>query len=80
MTLRVLLLVLVLVGCADPIAERAARDREDARIAVLGDAMFYWQCAHKAVQTAGECRPWSEAFERDRAAFLARYGATAAHH
>jgi hypothetical protein len=60
--------------CVDPAAEQARRQREDARLAVAADAAFYWQCAHKAVVQAGECRQWSEAYERDRAAFVAKYG------
>jgi hypothetical protein len=69
--------VLVLIaaaGCADPVAEQAKREREDARLVVAADAAFYYQCTHKAVVQAGECRRWSEAFERDRAAFTAKYG------
>ncbi|HZK89298.1 MAG TPA: hypothetical protein VFC56_04045 [Stellaceae bacterium] len=63
-----------LAACADPATEQAKRARDDAQLMVLGDAVFYWQCTHKAVQLAGECRRWSEAYERDKAAFMATYG------
>ena len=69
------LALLALVACADPAAEQARREREDARLTVLGDAMFYWRCTHQAVIEAGDCRQWSEAYERDRAMFRAKYGA-----
>jgi len=62
-----------LSSCVDP-AEQAQREREGARLAIAADAAFYWQCNHKAVIQAGECRRWREAYERDRAAFLAKYG------
>jgi hypothetical protein len=55
-------------------AEQAEREREDARLAVLADAAFYWQCTQKAVVQAGECRRWSQAHERDCAAFMEKYG------
>jgi hypothetical protein len=67
------LLAVVLVGCANPVSQ-ADRERGDTRLAVMADAAFYWQCTHKTVVTAGECRQWSEAYERDRAAFVAKYG------
>ena len=62
--------LLALAACADP----AAQAREDARLRVLGDAMFYWRCEHQVVVRVGECDAWSEAFERDRSAFVAKYG------
>jgi hypothetical protein len=71
----VLAIAFGLAACADPVAEQAKRDHEAARLNVLGDAVFYWQCTHKAVQQAGECRRWSETYERDKAAFMAKYGA-----
>lgn len=67
-------MLLILTACADPVAQQASQAREDARLRVFGDAMFYWRCEHQAVIRAGECDQWSEAFERDRAAFVARYG------
>lgn len=69
-----MILAVILGGCADPAAERAMREQEDARLAVLADAMFYWRCTHQPVVRAGECRQWSEAFDRDRSAFIAKYG------
>jgi hypothetical protein len=71
-----ILIALLVAGCAGPVAHQAVRDREDARLTVLADAMFYWRCTHKAVVIAGECRPWREAYERDYAAFIAKYGAS----
>jgi len=68
------LLLLALSACANPAAEQAKRARDDAQLMVMGDAVFYWQCAHKVVQLAGECRHWSEAYEHDKAAFMAKYG------
>jgi hypothetical protein len=68
------LVLIALAGCADPATERAKREREDARLAVLGDAVFYWRCAHQAVVEAGGCWQWSEAYERDKAALLAKFG------
>jgi hypothetical protein len=66
--------LVILAGCADPAAEQAARERDDARLRVLGDAMFYWQCTHRPVQLAGECNRWRQAYDEDRAAFNAKYG------
>ena len=69
------LIAVVLTTCADPAAQQAvSHDREDARLKVLADAMFYWRCAHQPVVMAGECKQWSEAYERDLAAFKAKYG------
>jgi hypothetical protein len=68
------LTAVALAACADPVAEQAKRARKDAKLQMLGDAVFYWQCTHKEIQVAGECRPWSEAFERDRSTFRAKYG------
>ena len=68
------LLAPTLVACADPATEQAARDYEKAKLTVLGDAMFYWKCIHQGHQFSGECRPWREAYERDYAAFIAKYG------
>jgi len=72
---RPLLIALALTGCTDPAAEQAARDRDNARLTVIGDAAFYWRCEHEAVQLAGQCRALREAYERDYAAFIARYDA-----
>jgi len=60
---------IALVGCADPAAEKAARERDDFRLRVLADAMFYWRCAQQPVVVAAECDGWREAYERD----LAKY-------
>lgn len=68
------LVVLALASCIDPAAQQAARERDDARLIVLADAVFYWRCMHQAVVQAGECRQWSGAYERDKAAFVAKYG------
>jgi hypothetical protein len=68
------LLLILLAACADPAAEQAARERDDARLRVLGDAMFYWQCTHKPVQLAGECNRWRKAYDEDFAVFRAKYG------
>ena len=68
------LIVLALVACADPAAEQAKRDFDNAKLTVMADAAFYWRCSHQPVVMAGECREFSEAFERDRAAFVAKYG------
>jgi hypothetical protein len=46
---------LTVAGCADPVA----REREDARLTLLGDAVFYWRCAHQPVvqaATVDSCR------------------------
>ena len=51
-----------------------AREREAARIQVLGNAMFYYRCTHQAHQFAGECRRWVKDYEDDYAAFIAKYG------
>jgi hypothetical protein len=72
----VALITIALAACVDPAAQQDAREREDARLKVLGDAMFYRICINKPVQLAGECRPWREAYGRDYAAFIAQYGAT----
>lgn len=64
------ILLPAVAACPDP----AAQAREDAKVKVLGDAMFYWRCEHQVVVRAGKCRQWSEAFERDRASFVAKYG------
>lgn len=64
--------ILALAGCADPIAQQTAR--EDARLKVLGGAVFYWRCAHQPVVQAGECQEWTDAYARDRAAFISKYG------
>lgn len=76
-TLKARLLILItlaLAGCAHPVAEQATQGREDARLNVLANAMFYWRCTHQRVVTAGECRPWQEAYEHDHAAFIGKYG------
>ena len=65
---------LFLTGCADPVAQQAVREREDARLKVLGDAVFYWRCAHQPIVNAAECQQWTEAYHRDLAAFVAKYG------
>ena len=72
--LRYLVLAGSLVACADPAAEQAARERDLARIQVLGDAMFYYRCTHQAHQFAGECKRWEKDYEDDYAAFIAKYG------
>lgn len=61
------ILLLAVAACADPTAQA----REDAKVRVLGDAMFYWQCEHKAVVVAGECEQWRAAYNRDVAALRA---------
>jgi hypothetical protein len=55
-------------------AEQVTNDRGDARLTLLADAVFYRRCTHQPRQVAGECRPWQEAYERDLAAFKAKYG------
>ena len=69
-----LMMVLVLAACADPATERTVQEREDARLRVLGDAMFYWRCMHQPVVQAGKCQDWRDAYNRDLAAFRASYG------
>lgn len=64
---------LTLAACADPAAEQMRRQREADQIKLFADAATYYTCAHKAVQLAGECRGWQEAYERDYAAFIAKY-------
>jgi hypothetical protein len=66
--------LILLAGCADPATDQATRERDDARLRVLGDAMFYWQCSHRPVQLAGECNRWRKAYDEDLAAFKAKYG------
>jgi hypothetical protein len=68
------LIAFALAACADPAAQQAAHDREDARLQVLGDAVFYWHCEHEPVVVAGACGRWREAYEHDYAAFMARFG------
>ena len=68
------LIALALAACADPVAEQAKREFDNAKLTVMADAAFYWRCTHQPVVMAGECREFSEAFERDFAAFKARYG------
>jgi hypothetical protein len=68
------LALILLAGCADPVADQAARERDNARLRVLGDAMFYWQCSHKPVQLAGECTRWRKAYDEDLATFKAKHG------
>jgi hypothetical protein len=68
------LAILAVAACADPGAQRVVREREDARLQVLADAMFYWRCEHDPVVIAGECQHWSDAYKRDRAVFIANYG------
>jgi hypothetical protein len=45
---------LVHFGRTDPVAQHADRKREDARLNVLADAMFYWRSAHQPVVETGE--------------------------
>ena len=68
------LITIAIAGCADPAAEQARRERQADQINLFGDAATYYTCTHKAVQLAGECRRWREAYERDYAAFMAKYG------
>jgi hypothetical protein len=63
-----------IAGCADPAAEQAKRAQEAERFNLIAEALFYRSCASQAVQIAGQCRPWREAYERDLAAFKAKYG------
>jgi hypothetical protein len=72
-----LAIVVAAAACADPAAEQTAREREAARIQVLGDAMFYYRCTHQAHQFAGECDRWRKAYEEDYAAFIGKYGKSA---
>jgi hypothetical protein len=65
---------LTLAACADPAAQQAAHDREDARLQVLGDAVFYWRCEHDPIVVAGACERWRVAYERDYAAFMTTFG------
>jgi len=65
--------VLMLAACADTAAD-LRRERETDQIKLFADAAAYYSCTHKAVQIAGECRRWREAYERDYAAFMAKYG------
>jgi len=67
-------LALALIGCADPATEQAKREFEAAKLNLMAEAAFYWRCTHQAVVVAGDCRQWSEAYERDLAAFKAQYG------
>jgi hypothetical protein len=41
---------------------------------VLSDAVFYRRCEHDPVVVAGACESRREAYERDYAAFVARFG------
>jgi hypothetical protein len=66
--------VLTLAACADPADEQMTRQREADQITLFGGAAAYYSCTHKAAQLAGECRRWREAYERDYAAFVAKYG------
>ena len=65
---------LLLAGCVDPAAEEAKRDFDAAKLRLMGEVAFYWRCEHEPVVVAGECGQWSEAYERDLAAFKAKYG------
>jgi len=47
--------------------------RRGCRLAVAANAAFYWLCNHNAMVQAGQCRQWSEAYERDYAAFMEKY-------
>jgi hypothetical protein len=67
------LVAVAVAACADPAAQQATRDRENARLQVLADAVFYWRCEHDPVVVAGACDGWREAYERDYAAFMARF-------
>ena len=68
------LVAVLLAGCADVPEHRPLSERDNARIKVIGDAAFYYGCTRKPVQVAGECRPWREAYEKDYASFMAKYG------
>jgi hypothetical protein len=70
----IVLAVAVLTGCADPTEHRPLSERDNARLKVIADAAFYYGCTRKVVQAAGECRPWREAYEKDYASFMAKYG------
>lgn len=74
LALIALALALALVACADPAEQQAARDREDARLKVLGDAVFYWRCEHDPAVVAGGCNHWRAIYEHDYAVFMARFG------
>jgi hypothetical protein len=77
MILAVLILALAacaLAACANPAAEQARRARLDGQVTVAADAIFYWQCMRRPVVVVAECRPWSDAYKRDAAAFKAKYG------
>jgi hypothetical protein len=52
---RVVALVLLLAGCADPV-EHA---RPDARIAILGEAMYGYAYCYRSLQHGDDCRPRS---------------------
>lgn len=65
---------LFLTSCVDPAAQQAVRERQDARLKVLGDAVFYWRCAHQPIVNAAECQQWTEAYQRDLTTFVAKYG------
>jgi hypothetical protein len=69
-----LVAALTLTACADPAVEQVRRERETDQITLFADAATYYTCTHKATQLAGECRPWLEAYRRDYAAFMAKYG------
>ena len=66
--------LLVLAGCVAPAAEGEKKAEAADRFTLLALATFYRACTAQTVQTAGECRPWREAYERARAAFSAKYG------
>jgi hypothetical protein len=65
--------LILLAACTEPVAPKTQLP-EDTRLTVIADAMFYYRCTHKPVQVAGECRPWLEAYQRDYAEFIAKYG------
>jgi hypothetical protein len=68
---RVIAFALLLAGCADPAAEHA---RQDARIAILGEALYGYAYCYRRVPHDDDC-PWTlEQVARDRAAYVARYG------
>ncbi len=64
----------VLVACADPAAEQSKCDREAAQFNVIADAMFWRACLKRTTQYAGDCRKMREDYERELAAFKAKYG------
>lgn len=70
-----ILIVLALAACANPVAEQAKQAEAAARFAIQTDAIAYYSCSHRPVAMAGECRPLYEKYKQDYANFVAKYGA-----